>query len=131
MDSSELVRLAREVLPFAYAPFSGYRVGAALLCVDGRVFRGVNIENSSLGLSICAERGALAAAVAAGCRSFSLLAVVSEKKSKPYPCGACRQVLQEFSRDLLVIVAGETDDDADSFTLGELLPHAFRFKPEM
>lgn len=78
MDDRELVQMAREILPNAYAPYSGYRVGAALMTDEGRVFRGVNIENASSGLTICAERAAVAAAVTAGYRLFSRIAVVSE-----------------------------------------------------
>ena len=124
MDDCELIALAREVLPFAYAPYSGYRVGAALLPAGGPpVFRGVNVENVSYGLTICAERAALVAAVAAGYRLFSTIAVVSEAEKEPLPCGACLQVLREFG-DLRVIVAGQSHGFL-SFSLAELLPHPF------
>lgn len=119
-----MLGLAREMLPLAYAPYSGYRVGAALLTTEGEIFKGVNIENASLGLTVCAERVALFAAVAAGYRSFSLLALVAEGESEPLPCGACRQVLGEFSRELKVAVAGEKGKPK-VFTLRELLPHPF------
>ncbi|NMB35842.1 MAG: cytidine deaminase [Firmicutes bacterium] len=124
MDVDKLLESAREMLPFAYAPYSGYRVGAALLTTEGKIFKGVNVENASLGLTMCAERVALYAAIAAGYRSFSLLALVAEGESRPLPCGACRQVLGEFSRGLRVAVAGEKGE-SKIFTLKELLPHPF------
>ena len=125
MDDLQLIDLARETLPFAYAPYSNYRVGAALLTAEGKVFRGVNIENVSYGLTICAERSALAAAITGGYRSFIALAVVSETENKPFPCGACLQVLREFSGDLKIIVAGK-GAKYETFTIGELLPYPFK-----
>lgn len=124
--AGEFLKLAREMLPFAYAPYSGYRVGAVLLTAEGEIFKGVNIENVSLGLSICAERVALSAAVAAGYRSFSLLAIAADGKNTPFPCGACRQVLMEFSRKMKVVVADEKGEP-HIFDLEELLPHSFTF----
>ncbi len=124
MEVDKLLELAREMLPFAYAPYSGYRVGAALLTTEGEIFKGVNVENASLGLTICAERVALCAAVAAGYRSFSLLALAAEGDSVPLPCGACRQVLGEFSRELKVAVASKKGKPK-IFTLEELLPCPF------
>ncbi|HHT45860.1 MAG TPA: cytidine deaminase [Firmicutes bacterium] len=130
MDDRKLVQMAREVLPFAYAPYSGYRVGAALLTDVGRVFRGVNIENASSGLTICAERAAVAAAVTAGYRSFSRIAVVSEDKDGPVPCGACCQVLSEFSGGKLKVLVSGKEDNIRIFTLRELFPHPFVFYNE-
>lgn len=127
MEADKLLKLAREMLPFAYAPYSGYRVGAALLTTEGEIFKGVNVENASLGLTICAERVALCTAVAAGYRSFSLLALAAEGDSEPLPCGACRQVLGEFSRELKVAVAGK-QGKPKIFTLEELLPYPFTFQ---
>jgi len=123
VDDGKLISLAREVLANAYAPYSGYRVGAAILTVDGRVFRGVNVENASYGLTICAERAALSAAVAAGYRSFSVIAVAAEGDKEPLPCGACLQVLREFGL-LRVVVAGKKEE-IRSFSLDELLPYPF------
>lgn len=131
MDDRELVQMAKEVLPFAYAPYSGYRVGSALLTDEGRVFRGVNIENGSSGLTICAERAALAAAVTAGYRSFSRIAVVSEDKNGPVPCGACRQVLSEFCGGNLKVLVSGKEDNIRAFTLRELFPHPFVFHKEV
>lgn len=124
MEVQKLLRLAKEILPFAYAPYSGYRVGAVLLTAEGKIFKGVNVENASLGLTMCAERAALYAAVAAGYRSFSLLALAAEDESEPLPCGACRQVLGEFSRELKVVVAGKKEEPL-IFNLKELLPYPF------
>ena len=130
MDDRELVQMAREILPNAYAPYSGYRVGAALLTDDGRVFRGVNIENASSGLTICAERAAIAAAVTAGCRFFSLIAVVSEDEKGPVPCGACRQVLSEFCGGEFKVLVSGNEGKIRTFTLRELLPYPFVFHKE-
>lgn len=111
----------------AYAPYSGYRVGAALEAEDGRVFDGCNVENSSYSVTCCAERVALFAAVAAGARRFRRL-VVSATGRTPYPCGACRQALSELAPDLPILVVGE-DGSRREFTLDELLPLPFRMEP--
>ena len=122
VTDDELIRMAREAMEFSYAPYSHYRVGAALLCRDGQVFKGCNIENASYGATNCAERTALFKAVSEGAREFAAIAVVSEK-SMPWPCGICRQALYEFAPDLRVIVAW--GDQRDEATLRELLPHGF------
>jgi cytidine deaminase len=127
VDIEALVRAAREVRANAWAPYSHYRVGAALLASDGRVFLGVNVENSAYPTSLCAEHGAIAAAVTAGARSFSAVAVVTQPKpgGQPgAPCGKCRQALAEFGTDLLVILAG-AEGPATTVSLAELLPRAF------
>ena len=125
-----LVREARKALPRAYAPYSNYKVAAAIMAEDGRIFTGVNVENASYGLTICAERVALFSAAADGCRSFTHLAVVSDdNENLPLPCGACRQVLMEFSPEMKIIVAGKDDHgEMMSFTLAELLPFSFEIK---
>ena len=119
----ELVAAATEVRNQAHAPYSGYLVGSAVLTTDGRVFTGCNVENASYGLSICAERHAVAAAVAAGCRDFAGIAVVTQSDPPAAPCGACRQVLAEFG-DFPVILAG-LDGQRESTTVKILLPLAF------
>ena len=121
--SVDLVGRAREVLRHAYAPYSEFRVGAALEATDGRVFVGCNVESASYGLTICAERMALGAAVAGGARKFQRLAVATEVEPPAAPCGACRQLLAEFGLGVEVIAAGPTSERR--WTLTELLPDAF------
>ncbi len=103
--------------------YSGFLVGAALLCKDGTVFTGCNVENASYGATICAERNAVSTAVAAGYREFESIAIAAEGDGCVYPCGICLQVLNEFSKDLRVIC--QDGDDFRSFQLKELLPKGF------
>ncbi|MDR0502117.1 MAG: cytidine deaminase [Treponema sp.] len=121
MDS--LFAQARQAAEMAYAPYSKFRVGAALLCEDGSIVTGVNVENRSFGLSICAERNAAATAVTMGKQKFEALAISTPDSKKPVgPCGACRQVLSEFMQpDAPVRFAGSGPDQVDS-TIGDLLP---------
>ena len=121
-DEDELVALAKEARGSAYAPYSDFTVGAALLATSGRIYSGCNVENASYGLSICAERVALFNAVSAGEREFTAIALVTETGATP--CGACRQVLQEFGGDLRVIVAN-LEGERQVYTLKELLSHSF------
>ena len=129
MTNRELIDLAIRAQANAYAPYSGFKVGAALLCEDGEVFVGANVENSSFGLTNCAERSALFAAVSGGKRSFKAIAVVGGKDGVVSdfcpPCGACRQALAEFSPkgDLQVILFNGKDEKA--FRLSSLLPESF------
>jgi cytidine deaminase len=118
-----LVEAARAVQQRAYAPYSRFRVGCALEADDGRVFVGCNVENASYGLTICAERAAVCAAVAAGARHLRRAVVVSDADPPAAPCGACRQVLSEFGRDLRVDGVGPAR--SVSWTMAELLPAAF------
>jgi homotetrameric cytidine deaminase len=123
-----LEALAAEARRRAYAPYSGYSVGAALEAADGTVFTGCNVENASYSVTCCAERNALFAAVSAGVRSFRRI-VVTAGGSFPYPCGSCRQALAEFAPQLEVVVV--TDDGGRyEFTLDRLLPSPFRFEKE-
>lgn len=124
MDYKELFRIAKDMMPKAYAPFSGYQVGAALLGADGKVYTGVNVENSSYGGAICAERTACVKAVSEGCREFTALAVAT-KDGDGFPCGICRQFLYEFAPDL-VIILGKDEEHLNTYTLRELLPEGFR-----
>lgn len=105
----------------AYAPYSKFAVGAALLTADGRIFRGCNVENLSYGLTQCAERTAICAAVAAGAREFTVLAVVADTAVPISPCGACRQVMAEFGLPR-VILANQSEQV--EFSMEELLPRA-------
>jgi cytidine deaminase len=121
--SSELVRRAREVMQNAYAPYSKFHVGAAIEAADGTIHVGCNVENASYGLTICAERAAVCAAIAAGARHLRRVVVVSDADPPAAPCGACRQVLSEFGRDLRVIGVGPAG--TVSWSMAELLPSAF------
>lgn len=124
MSDDELVGMAREAMERAYAPYSGFRVGAALLSRDGRVFTGVNVENASIGLSVCAERNAIARAVVEGASDFEKLAIVTDPTEEPtMPCGVCRQVIWEFSHDLPIIV--ESGESRVETSITELFPRPF------
>jgi cytidine deaminase len=118
-----LVARAREAQVHAHAPYSRFRVGAALEAEDGRVFVGCNVESASYGLTICAERMALGAGVAAGARRFRRVVVVTDVDPPAAPCGACRQLLAEFGMDLEVIGSGRSQERR--WTLGALLPEPF------
>lgn len=124
IDWAALQRAAREVLDNAYAEHSNFRVAAAVLGSDGAVYRGVNVENDSYGLTICAERNAIAAAVTAGCRSFAAICVVCSQPPPPSPCGACRQVIHQFEPRIEVRCYG-SDGRELIIPPGELLPHPF------
>jgi cytidine deaminase len=128
-DPKALMAEARAALERAYAPYSGFAVGAALKGRSGRTYTGVNVENASLGLSICAERNAVFQAVAHGERAFEAIAIATRADAPTPPCGACRQVLIEFAEDLPVHLAGRSAD-IETRTLSELVPRAFRtFRP--
>lgn len=120
----QLIEAAMAVRKNAYAPYSAYTVGSAVLTTEGEIFAGCNVENASLGLTVCAERNAVGTAVAAGARQFLALAVVTESSPPAAPCGACRQVLTEFGDFpvFLINVAG----DRQSTTVSELQPRPFR-----
>lgn len=122
VSDEALLHLARMAMERSYSPYSGYAVGAALLCADGRVFQGCNIENASFGLTNCAERTAVFKAVSEGAREFTAIAIASSG-SAPWPCGACRQVLNEFAPGIRVLVTW--DGCVEEMPLEQLLPHGF------
>jgi cytidine deaminase len=128
IDCLKLIGEARKASRNSYSPYSRYRVGAALLTSTGIIVHGTNVENASYGLTICAERNALAAAVGAGHRTFKMIAVVARGKPFPVPCGACLQVLSEFcSPNMIILVARMQDRLAfRSYRLDHLLRHHFR-----
>jgi len=126
MDQETLDRLldaATEASAHSYSPYSGFPVGAAVLCSDGRIFSGTNIENASYGATICAERVAIVKAVSEGAESILALAVYTNARDFAFPCGMCLQVLSEFAEDIPVFVAG--DSGVRRYLLSELLPHRF------
>ncbi len=125
-DRKALLRAAMEARKFSYAPFSKFHVGAALLCADGKIFSGCNIENSAYSPTLCAERCAVAKAISEGARDFIAIAVVGPEESQTTPCGVCRQVLYEFSDEDLIVLCGGTDEHYMETTLGALLPNGFR-----
>jgi cytidine deaminase len=124
VDGAALVAEARAARERAYAPYSRFRVGAALLCADGTVFRGCNVENVSYGLCNCAERVAVGAAVTAGHTDFVAVAIATGSPQGASPCGACRQVLYEFAPDLEVILQGG-EGEFETLRLRDLLPRGF------
>ncbi|MBC8205740.1 MAG: cytidine deaminase [Kiritimatiellales bacterium] len=128
MKTEALLEAAAEAARKAYAPYSNYKVGAALLCADGEVFTGCNVENASYGLTNCAERTAVFSAIAAGRKDWVALAVVAEGESMPYPCGACRQVLSEFCQEEFSVYIAKADALAEYevVCLAALLPNRFK-----
>ena len=123
-DSDTLIALAREQLERSYAPYSGFHVAAAVVDDRGRVFTGVNVENVSYGLSMCAERAAIFAAVAAGARRITALAVAASGADLLSPCGACRQVVAEFAAPEVPIYC-DAAGEPRRWTVAELLPRGF------
>lgn len=123
MDAKELMKIARKARQNAYAPYSHFAVGAALLAESGRVYTGCNIENASYGLTCCAERNAIFSAVGAGERRFKMLAVAADSPEPVAPCGACRQVIAEFGIPLVVM--GNLKEATKTMTAEELLPYGF------
>ncbi|MEF9921286.1 MAG: cytidine deaminase [Anaerovoracaceae bacterium] len=124
MKYKELYKKAVETMPNAYAPFSKFKVGAALLTTTGEVFTGVNVENSSFGGTICAERTAMVKAISEGYREFEAIAIVTSE-GMGWPCGICRQFMYEFSPEMKVIT-GADEEDLQVYELTELLPEGFK-----
>lgn len=125
MTDKGLVNIAKEAMENAYAPYSHFKVGAALLAKDGRVFQGCNIENASYGATNCAERTAIFKAVSEGYREFEKIAIVASSGEYASPCGICRQVLFEFLPEGKVILDSDEKGMA-TFSVQELLPFGFR-----
>lgn len=130
MTEQELIRAAFEVRKNAYAPYSHFRVGAALLTKSGRVFAGCNIENAAFSPTICAERAALAQAVSAGERAFAAIAIVGSGEGTvntlpTSPCGVCRQALFEFAGPDLRVILARSETDWQEYSLGQLMPLGF------
>lgn len=121
----ELLEAARAARKFAYAPYSKYCVGAALLTEDGKVYTGANIENAAYGESLCAEKVAIGKAVSQGDRDFAMLVVVATDGQQTTPCGSCRQVVCEFSPDCLIAVPAKTTGGVELLMAKVLLTHAF------
>ena len=120
-EDLKLLQLAKDAMKRSYSPYSSFPVGAALHSTDGRVFLGCNIENASFGLTNCAERTALFKAVSEGATSFDVIAVAAEKKA--WPCGACRQVLNEFAPQIRILITWQNHVEEKELT--ELLPESF------
>ena len=121
-----LVDQARKARERAWAPFSGFKVGAALICKGGRIYTGCNIENDSMSLSICAERTAMIKAISEGDRDFEAMAIIADTPSLTYPCGACRQMIWEFGPEVCLILSN-IKGDLKQVSIKELLPEAFHF----
>ena len=129
MNKNKLFTLAKDAMKNSYAPYSDYNVGAVLLCKNGNVYKGCNIENASYSLTNCAERTAIFSAIANGEKDFEAICIVGGKDgvSTDYamPCGACRQVLAEFCDEDFKVYVGINENDITEFKLGELLPFSF------
>ena len=124
MSGAELLALARRARENAYAPYSGFAVGAALLGADGRVYTGCNVENAAYGATICAERTAMVKAVSEGHRDFDTIVIAGRSEDYCVPCGTCRQVMMEFAPGLTVICLNGKGE-SKRFALKELLPYGF------
>jgi cytidine deaminase len=124
MNYKSLAARALAARRFSYSPFSRFRVGAALLTGDGKVFTGCNIESSSYSLTVCAERTALFKAVSEGKKKFKAIAIASDENGFTPPCGACRQVLYDLAGNIDVVLT-KNNGETKVLKLGELLPHAF------
>lgn len=124
MSNEELILLAKDAMKHAYAPYSKFQVGAALLTQEGSVYTGCNIENGSYGATICAERVAIFKAISEGQRSLKKIAIVCSEGRKAYPCGICLQVMSEFLADGIIIL--EDTEGITEYRVMDMLPHAFR-----
>ncbi len=131
IDINELIKSAVVARKNAYAPYSDFYVGAALLADSGKIYTGSNVENASYPVGICAERSAFAAALSAGERNFSAIALIGGKNGERvekfcYPCGMCRQFMSEFCKSDFTIISARSEKEYGKCTLGELLPKGFK-----
>lgn len=126
MTNKELVKLAIKAKENSYSPYSNFKVGAALLCKNGKVYLGTNVENVAYGPSICAERSAIVSAISNGEKEFEKIAIVGSDNKICYPCGTCRQVIAEILGNIDIICAKD-EKEFDIFKTSELLPHLFSF----
>ena len=124
MDIKELIKKALEAQEKAYVPYSGFKVGAALLTKNGSIYTGCNIESASYTPTICAERTAISKAVSEGEQEIEAIAIVGSLEQFTYPCGVCRQVIREFGKDATIIVA-KNENEYKVYKLEELLPYSF------
>ena len=127
VSAQELVGMAMKAKENAYVPYSKFRVGAAVLTTDGKVFTGCNVENASYGATNCAERTAVFKAVSEGYKEFQAIAINTDAEHPTFPCGICRQVIVEFSKDLKVYVSNRSGD-YEEYNIGQLIPGAFTNK---
>ena len=130
MTDLELVNMARQAVKLAYAPYSKFCVGAAALGEDGEVYTGCNIENSSYGACICAERVAICKCISGGCRTVRKIAICSTGEGQTFPCGICRQVLSEFCSGDMAVIVFDGEKSVYNLTLEELLPYSFELKSD-
>lgn len=128
MEDKQLVHLAAEARKYAYGPYSGYRVGAALIAEDGTVFTGCNIENIVYPAGICAERVAFSKAVSEGRRKFKAIAVAGSTGEMAYPCGICRQFISEFADPGFIVLCANVNEEFERFKFSDLLPKSFNAK---
>ena len=125
MDRKDLIDIARNVNNYAYAPYSGFKVGAAVLTEDGNIFTGVNVENVSFGATNCAERTAIFSAVTGGQKQIKAIAIASDSNDIIFPWGICRQVMAEFGNEDMEVICSKPNGDYEAYTLGDLLANAF------
>lgn len=126
MENKDLIKIAMEARENSYSPYSHFKVGAALLCKSGKIYKGTNVENCGYGPSNCAERSAIFSAISNGERKFEAIAIVgSGGKNICYPCGVCRQVMAEFFDKNTKIICAQDENVFEVHTIADLLPHAF------
>lgn len=130
MTDRELYRIAKDMTEMSYAPFSKFCVGAALECKDGTIFTGCNVENSSFGGTICAERTAMCKAISEGHRDFKKIMITSSG-GESWPCGICRQFMKEFCDDDFIIMTADDEDHIRSYTMAQILPEGFRLGEDL